>query len=219
VRIYLASSALLVSVLWSGCATAQSSERPGDVQLRNDCRLASQVIRTGQPAPKRVWAMSFIRICPLDGPSVLAPIWLSNTLRAGDVEPILNASSGIRDARLAEAAVTTIRAADRDPEVRIAAMILLVRYIDPFYGLAIPLLRQPSGWTRGQRLRPIPGGRGSHPISQGDGEQPLPSDLKASTISLFREISANDLNPRIQYVAGALALSLGGSLDPVSAQH
>lgn len=40
---------------------------PDSVKLRNDCRLAAQVIRTGQPAPKLQWSWDLIPGCPEAG--------------------------------------------------------------------------------------------------------------------------------------------------------
>ncbi|WP_331055355.1 hypothetical protein [Longimicrobium sp.] len=37
---------------------------PGSVHLRNDCRLATQVLTTGQPRPKLQWASQMYDRCP-----------------------------------------------------------------------------------------------------------------------------------------------------------
>lgn len=46
-----------------------------NVQVRNDCRLAAQIIRTGQPAPHRAWALSAITRCDESGATTLADVW------------------------------------------------------------------------------------------------------------------------------------------------
>lgn len=48
---------------------------PDSVKLRNDCRLADQVLTTGNPAPHREWALGVIWLCPRAGST------LSNALR------------------------------------------------------------------------------------------------------------------------------------------
>jgi hypothetical protein len=44
-------------------STAHAQTDPDSVKLRNDCRLASQVLRTGHPAPHLDWARGMIRYC------------------------------------------------------------------------------------------------------------------------------------------------------------
>lgn len=44
-------------------STAHAQANPDSVKLRNDCRLASQVLRTGHPAPHLDWARGMIPYC------------------------------------------------------------------------------------------------------------------------------------------------------------
>lgn len=61
---------LILMVLSAGTLRAQVD--PDSVRARNECRLASQVIETGQPAPHMDWALSTIRSCGPDGAAALA---------------------------------------------------------------------------------------------------------------------------------------------------
>jgi hypothetical protein len=54
----------LCVVVVSKPANAQAN--PDSVKLRNDCRLAAQVLRTGNPAPHLEWARVTIRSCEFD---------------------------------------------------------------------------------------------------------------------------------------------------------
>ncbi len=75
---------LLVLVLAASALTphlsAQPSERD-DVRRRNDCRLAGQVLRTGHPAPRWDWAVSYIRRCEQSGPEALIFAWTARAPR------------------------------------------------------------------------------------------------------------------------------------------
>jgi hypothetical protein len=51
----------ICTLLLAGSAHAQAN--PDSVKLRNDCRLASQVLRTGHPAPQSEWAHGMIGYC------------------------------------------------------------------------------------------------------------------------------------------------------------
>ena len=46
-----------------GAATLHAQADPDEVRLRNNCRLARQVIETGQPAPHTDWALRQIGAC------------------------------------------------------------------------------------------------------------------------------------------------------------
>lgn len=47
-----------------------AQDRPDSVHHRNDCRLAAQVISTGQPLPRREWALAVIQGCREGGPAL-----------------------------------------------------------------------------------------------------------------------------------------------------
>ena len=49
-----------------------SQDRPGEVALRNDCRLAQQVLIHGQPANKYDWAITFVENCGTEGAIAVA---------------------------------------------------------------------------------------------------------------------------------------------------
>ena len=48
-----------------GAATLHAQAQPDEVRLRSNCRLALQVIKTGQPAPQTEWALRQVDACGL----------------------------------------------------------------------------------------------------------------------------------------------------------
>ena len=63
---------------------AQANARADSVQHRNHCRLAEQVLRHGQPANKRSWALGYIRVCGAAGGATLAAILVESNLASED---------------------------------------------------------------------------------------------------------------------------------------
>jgi hypothetical protein len=60
----------LVAVLVPAAAAAQ--EDPDSIRLRNDCRLAAQIIARGHPEPHEAWAWDVIHRCGSEGGVALA---------------------------------------------------------------------------------------------------------------------------------------------------
>lgn len=52
---------------FGGARPVAAQADPREVRLRNDCPLAEQVLRTGEPAPKHAWAVGIIGACPQAG--------------------------------------------------------------------------------------------------------------------------------------------------------
>lgn len=192
----------------SANVSAQSSERPADVQLRNDCRLAAQVLRTGHPAPKAEWAMKMIANCAVDGPPVLAQLWSAPALDSARAEQLLDASTRLRDDRLADAALRVLQTTTHPEAARLAGLILLVRYADPYAGLAVPLLVPPAGWVPGRPVRSIPVGLSPHENPQLRGEVPLPPDFVDETLAVLRQLGISEPNPRVRWAAAGLVRTL-----------
>jgi len=206
IRSYLLTGTLMVAA--STSTYGQNSNRPGDVQFRNDCRLAAQVLQSGQPANKTAWASDMIGACPQEGAAVLAQLWVRPALDSATVNQLLNASVRIRDQRLASAALAAARNTSNQETVRIIAIGLLFLYADPSGRLSFGELVAPDGWVPGQPVRMLPVGQSPHKIPQQDGDSPLPSEFAAETALALRSLGDSDPNPRIQYVAIGLARRL-----------
>lgn len=123
--------AALVGVIFSTPLSAQPGERE-DPHLRNDCRLAAQVIRTGNPAPRREWALDVIRRCDQSGPQVLADVWRSATPSDPEqLAALFNASRDFNDRRVVDAVADLARRSGAPEEARIYAFALLYSYAVP----------------------------------------------------------------------------------------
>lgn len=188
-------------------ARAQAVSRPGDVRLRNDCRLAAQVLRTGEPHPRRAWALGVIRECASEGPAVVAGLWADPALDSAEVERLVPASRVLRDGRVAAAALEAARSPTRPAAIRLWAMSVLVTLVDESSELPLAMLAPPPGWKPGQSIRMILGGHAADAVPPTPGEVPLPPGFEGTVIQTLHSL-ASDPNPRIAYVAAALAKRL-----------
>jgi hypothetical protein len=206
-RLPIILGAAVLTLAGVSSALAQT-DRPDEVHLRNDCRLAAQVLNTGQPANKREWAIGTISLCAQEGPPILARMWSQVTSDSAQADSILDLSSRLRDARIAEAATAVAKDAGKTDAVRLAAIVLLIRYADPYSGLSVRLLAVPQGWTPGRPVRSLSGGRSPHAIYQTGGGSALPPTFTNDVIRLLRSLASSDPSVRVRYAAEALARRL-----------
>jgi hypothetical protein len=184
----------------AGCAQDRESR---DVQLRTDCRLAAQIMRTGHPRPQYQWARGYISICDAEGPEVLAAEWGRVGRDTADIYFLIRSSARIRDARIYEALRRSAMDRSRADVVRVGAMIALTRYVDPHNAIGFPDVRPPSGgirriplvsnWTTG-------GG-------QSKGAVPLQGPAAPEVQALLQQIASARATerPEIWYAAAVLA--------------
>lgn len=100
-----------------------------DAHLRNDCRLAGQVLRTGHPAPRRLWAWSVISSCSDSAGAVLAGVWRAPAER--ELAQLWGVSYRVRDARLTRAVLTAFRDPSRSRAERLTAARVLASHAVP----------------------------------------------------------------------------------------
>jgi hypothetical protein len=123
---------------------------PDNVQLRNDCRFAAQVITTGHPAPHLQWAHSFIGYC---GRAQWADAAASGVRRLrGSTDATALATEWrhlwmLRDSAVFEAAVDIARNRSASTQARVWALRTLANYIDPngIYGAITDTYTDASG--------------------------------------------------------------------------
>lgn len=126
----LALVALAAAVV-SAPLSAQPGERE-DPRLRNDCRLAAQLLQTGHPAPRRDWALDAIRRCDDSGPQVLAEVWRSAVPSDPEqLAELFNASRDFNDRRVVDAVADLARRTEAPETSRIYALTLLYSYAVP----------------------------------------------------------------------------------------
>lgn len=124
---------------------AQPGGERADPHLRNDCRLAAQVIRTGNPAPRRGWAYGVIRRCDESGPSVLAEVWRAAPPTQPDrLAELFNATRDFNDRRVVDAVADVARERSAPDATRIYAMALLFNYAVPGLYIDIEDLLNPG---------------------------------------------------------------------------
>jgi hypothetical protein len=173
-----------------------------DVHLRNDCRLAVQVLTRGEPANKREWALDTIDHCDESGPPVLARMWRQVAADSASVGHMIYRSVRLRDQRVYDVVFDIAR----DPSVpalkRAAALYLLGRWAHP--GFSLPFRQffapdyEPAEWhggVSGVTFRSI-----DHD-TQHTGAEPLAATIKADVLRLARDIAANEPNYRLRATA------------------
>lgn len=114
--------------------SARAQASPDSVKMRNDCRLAAQVLTTGHPAPRLEWARGFIGYC---GTGEWAGATRGAILRLRTSSD--NAELGrqwrfvwmIRDADLFDTVIEISRDRHASTAARLWALRTLATYIDP----------------------------------------------------------------------------------------
>jgi hypothetical protein len=181
------------AILLSGAPLTAQAE-PDDVQHRNDCRLAAQVIRTGQPAPHTEWAYSYILRCGQEGAAVVAEQWRGQSSFDEQVLWRLMIAAGRLRTRAVYDAVREA-AADQSAsrEVRIYALAMLYNYARPQLALIVQDL-----------LHPREGGLARIAASSGDGgirNAPDLGDVLEEVKEFLAQLIASDADAEVVRVA------------------
>jgi hypothetical protein len=180
---------------------AQKAER-SDVHLRNDCRLAAQVLTLGQPANKREWALWRINDCDENGPPVLARMWREVAADSAALAQVVHTSVQLRDRRVYESLMSIVR----DPSVpalkRAAALHVLGRWARPGFLLVYRQFFAPGYDPRPGR---VPRVLFVDHDRQIDGVERLPYSVRADVARLAREIAASDPDVRLREAAKLLS--------------
>jgi hypothetical protein len=130
-RIHALSAIALAVAAVSTPLSAQPGERD-DPHLRNDCRLAAQVIQTGNPAARRGWALDTIRRCDDSGPQVLADVWRTDPpAEPQALAELFNSTRDFNDRRIVDAVADVARRSGAPETTRIYALTLLYSYAVP----------------------------------------------------------------------------------------
>jgi hypothetical protein len=167
-RLHVQSIAIVLTIttaITSGRSLEAQTERQ-DPHVRNDCRLAAQVLETGHPAPHYEWALEFIAKCEETGAPVLAALWRS----AADTEHLnrLYVSSYLlRDARITDAVTKVAQNRALPRLVRLNAIRVLAGHAVPEFLVTVPdLLRRENEFS----IIPFPS---VDPVTVRHGERPV----------------------------------------------
>lgn len=177
-------------------------DRAAEVNKRNNCRLAAQVLTSGHPHPRYEWARATIVDCEDEGPAYFAAQWTRAPADTAVLRQMIAGSSLIRDARVYASLRQTATDASRPPVVRVAAMIGLAEYVDPRISIDLSELCVPEGPITRIRFR----GGSAVDVVQVPGAQPLGS-VKGEVVVLLNGIAADRTGePReVWYAAAVLA--------------
>jgi hypothetical protein len=199
-----------VALLGIGARPAVAQEyrqkREGeDVHLRNDCRLAVQVLMHGHPANKRDWALWRISGCDESGPPVLAHMWRQVPADSASLGKAVRYSVRLRDRRVYDVLSSIARDRSVPALKRAAALHLLGRWAQQGLNLHYRQFFVP-GFESVERNGVIH--QGISDDTQYEGAEPLPATIKADVQRLARNVAATDPSYRLRAAANLLASSL-----------
>lgn len=207
-RMTAAAAIVLLATAVSRPLRAQQSPPdaadPERVQLRNDCRLAAQVLTTGQPAPKREWALATIPDCGGDAPAAVAATWRLMPADSTTLDLLVAASVHRLDARTLAAASDVAGDRGAPTATRLAALRTLASYALPGAVVSSGDVAGVLSDTAATSLPLI--GRVDHPALV-TGAQPPSADAPAAVWTLFASLAANEPAP-VGTLAGALQTGL-----------
>jgi len=171
---------VLLALLTVGVVTArlEAQADPDSLKLRNNCRLALQVVATGVPAPKREWAHAIAPLCSAVDRQV-ALIAGVNRLRTShnvrELEQVVESLVSFHDGKLFAAVLGLAGDNSASDEARIVAFVALkglssgspgLRYEDFAAGIA------DNGIPLGKC-----GGFSDHKLPWTEGVTPVPADF------------------------------------------
>lgn len=178
----------------------------GSVHLRNDCRLASQVLRTGHPAPRRQWAWSVIPSCSDSAGAVLAMVWRAPDER--ELAQLWGVSYRVRDARLTHAVLAAFRDPSRSRAARLVAARVLASHAAP------NLVVRESDLARLRADSAHPPYMSIDHSDVREGSVPVTSPMVSEIREAFAAVGESDADPEVCSTARALARQLRMHLRP-----
>ncbi|HEX5437940.1 MAG TPA: hypothetical protein VFW98_12320 [Gemmatimonadaceae bacterium] len=186
-RSIIALAALLLVV--PGLVAAQAN--PDSVKHRNNCRLAEQVLATGQPGPKRAWAIPYLSGCGAAGGAALATA-IDHERASTDVkslERLYLTPAVLVDRAIFQEVLGVAGDGAASVPARILSFGTLLMYESPSYYTSYDELVGASSPDAGCRLISRP----PHPVLVGT---PLPADYLAQSRALAQRVAADESEPR-----------------------
>lgn len=196
------TTALILSALLFGVlperGVAQANESSA-AHLRNDCRLAAQVLATGHPAPRRAWALQRIDLCDRSGPAVLIQMWSRVPPTRAALEELEVPSTRLRDRRVYVALSEIAQNASEPSLKRIIALDVLAWYAAPNRGMPLDELLDPRpDSVRSIRLTAVD--YSPHTV----GAEPLPETITDDVTGLLRNIANGEPTSAVGVAASRL---------------
>lgn len=148
-RTTLAAVALALATAVTHDQSLGAQTERQDPHLRNDCRLAAQVLDTGHPDPHYEWALEFIAKCEETGGPVLAGLWRRPSADSADLNRLFLSSYRLRDSRITAAVIDAVSDPALPQLMRLNAIRVMAGHAAPEFLLSIAdLLRQESDSVR-----------------------------------------------------------------------
>ena len=176
---------LALALLGAGARAAGAQEEGvterTSPHLRNDCRLAAQILETGHPQPHSDWALETIGRCEESAGPALAALWTAPAAEPEALEQLYRATAQLRDQRVYDAVARAAEDGGSPTIVRLTALRVLAAYVDP--GAVVPLdyltEADPSAYRAASR---------DH-ATQIEGAVPLAADVRAPVRELLLRLS------------------------------
>jgi hypothetical protein len=207
-----ALGSLLALATWAAPAHGQAN--PDSVKLRNDCRLANQVLATGHPATHVQWATAVIHYCGADAVAAANRAALTRLRSSSDtveLAQIWNQLQYVRDARIYRMMMDIAQDPGASEFARVKALVWLLRLRRP--DQFATLAEVTGGFDSEGNVR---GGcgrysrlAGTSPFEHGE---PLPSNFEAEISELGRRVSSDPSQPLGVRTAARCAQTLGYSV-------
>lgn len=186
----VAGTATLCAVASPRVVNAQAS--PDSVQHRNECRLAEQILRTGHPHPHLGDALAILPTCGDIPAEVYVGLWSRDDFSEAERAQLVVASRGHPSEPLAEALLTNLAQPDRQRDMRLRALAVLMPYADPHQGPSLDDFATPAN------VISIVGSPYSF-------SPPMPSAFRANVrdraIAVLEAIKASDPDPAMRNAA------------------
>jgi hypothetical protein len=196
--------ALLMLSVTPACAAAQAV--PDSIHLRNDCRLAGQVLTTGHPRPRLQWAAELMPRCPGVGMTVADALLRNRTWTdTAQLHWMTQPANSLQDGRTFNAALSVLRDEAASPESRVYAARVLYWLLYPSAGVYYSTLTDADG--DGHWPCVLFGGSSHLRLIRGE---PLPTDWRIQLHSTASAIMRDDLAPQ-PVRQSAVCLVLRGS--------
>ncbi|HEV8332435.1 MAG TPA: hypothetical protein VGQ22_13505 [Steroidobacteraceae bacterium] len=170
------------------------------IKVRNDCRLAVQVLTKGVPGPQRTDALNTIGLCGSEGVPALVAVWSAAADDRAELGPLVTGTRAFVTPELVSTLFSTLEQPGRSLNARVAALLVLLTYADSsvvpgfenFVGDPAELLVHHYGAI-------------DHPAPV-VGRERLPEPVTERLRSTLQAIAAGDADPRMQ-VAARVALN------------
>jgi hypothetical protein len=173
-----------------------AQERPADVALRNDCRLAHQVLVHGQPANKYDWALQVIEACGTEGAAAIAHELRdlrALSQRTAQLDQLNESAHRLIDVALFEAAMEIAADAAAGEAARIHAVGLLTLQVSQTNLPYEALITDPM--AGGEVIVGPVTSRGPSILRE------LPPSACQAAFDLLNRLAGTDANPKVRLAA------------------